>query len=139
MPTSDSVPRVADKAGVIGAIVSAMGCAMCFPAIASLGAAIGLGFLSQYEGVLVHYLLPLFALIALGANLASGLRHRRWPRLALSLVGPVLVLTAVALMVSVGWPTSGLLYAGLTLMVLTSIWDLVAPARRAASGDPCCD
>src|ERR1700693_5823293 len=41
--------RIADKAGALGAIVSAMGCAACFPAIASLGAAIGLGFLSHYE------------------------------------------------------------------------------------------
>jgi hypothetical protein len=28
-----------------------MGCAACFPAIASLGAAIGLGFLGKYEGL----------------------------------------------------------------------------------------
>jgi mercuric ion binding protein len=29
------------------------GCAACFPAIASFGAAIGLGFLSQYEGLFI--------------------------------------------------------------------------------------
>ncbi|CAB3774406.1 MerC family mercury resistance protein [Paraburkholderia humisilvae] len=46
------VTRLADKAGLLGSIVSAMGCASCFPAIASLGATIGLGFLSQYEGLL---------------------------------------------------------------------------------------
>ena len=39
------VTRAADKAGLLGSIASAMGCASCFPAIASLGAAIGLGFL----------------------------------------------------------------------------------------------
>lgn len=36
--------RVADKAGALGSIVSAMGCGACFPALASLGAALGLGF-----------------------------------------------------------------------------------------------
>ncbi|OIQ88999.1 mercuric resistance protein MerC [mine drainage metagenome] len=41
------ITRVADKAGAAGAIVSAMGCALCFPALASLGAAIGLGFLTH--------------------------------------------------------------------------------------------
>lgn len=41
--------RIADKTGALGSVVSAMGCAACFPALASFGAAIGLGFLSQYE------------------------------------------------------------------------------------------
>ncbi len=57
--------RVADKAGVLGSIVAAIGCASCFPALASLGAAIGLGFLSQYEGLFIRILLPTFAGIAL--------------------------------------------------------------------------
>lgn len=38
--------RIADKTGALGSVVSAMGCAACFPALASFGAAIGLGFLS---------------------------------------------------------------------------------------------
>jgi mercuric ion transport protein len=42
------ITRIGDKVGSLGALVSAMGCAMCFPAIASLGAAVGLGFLSQW-------------------------------------------------------------------------------------------
>ncbi|MBB0836897.1 hypothetical protein G7N11_25375 [Escherichia coli] len=45
--------RIADKTGALGSVVSAMGCAACFPALASFGAAIGLGFLSQYEGLFI--------------------------------------------------------------------------------------
>ena len=85
----DPVTRVADKAGVIGAIVAAMGCAACFPALASLAAALGLGFLSQYEGVFIRYWLPLFAGIALLANVAGGLRHRQWHRMLLGVIGHV--------------------------------------------------
>ena len=48
--------RVGDKAGSLGAVISAMGCAMCFPAIASLGAALGMGFLSQWEGLFINTL-----------------------------------------------------------------------------------
>ena len=40
----------------------------CFPALASLGAAIGLGVLSPFEGVFIRVVLPIFALIALLAN-----------------------------------------------------------------------
>lgn len=50
--------RIADKTGALGSVVSAMGCAACFPALASFGAAIGLGFLSQYEGLFISRLLP---------------------------------------------------------------------------------
>ncbi|GLZ89353.1 hypothetical protein Pres01_54040 [Metapseudomonas resinovorans] len=49
----NSVTRIADKTGSLGVLVSAMGCALCFPALASLGAAIGLGFLSQWDGLFI--------------------------------------------------------------------------------------
>ena len=60
------ITRTADKTGAFGSIVSAMGCAACFPAIASFGAAIGLGFLQQYEGLFISTLLPLFATAGYG-------------------------------------------------------------------------
>ena len=86
MLDQEPITRTADKAGVVGAIVAAMGCAACFPALGSLAAALGLGFLSQYEGVFIRYLLPLFAVIALAANLAGGMRHRRWSRTIIGMV-----------------------------------------------------
>ncbi|KZC18714.1 MULTISPECIES: organomercurial transporter MerC [Rhodanobacter] len=141
MSLTNPLTRTADKAGVIGAIVTAMGCAACFPALASLGAAIGLGFLSQYESVFIHYLLPLFAVIALLANVIGGLRHRQWLRMVLGMVGPVLVLAAALLMSSMGLPTAWLLYPGLVLMVGVSIWDLVSPPGKGHGGanpDPTC-
>ncbi len=136
MPENETVTRAADKAGLIGSIVAAMGCAACFPALGSLGAAIGLGFLVQYEGTLIRYVLPLFAVIALLANVFAGLRHRHWWRMALGATGPVLVLAAALLMANFGWPTEWLLYPGLTMMVIVAIWDLLAPPgkrRRAAA------
>jgi mercuric ion transport protein len=134
MSPQDPITRTADKAGVVGAIVAAMGCAACFPALGSLAAALGLGFLSQYEGVFIRYLLPLFAVIALTANVAGGIRHRRWSRMILGMVGPLLAFAAALLMASFGWPTAWLLYPGLTLMIAVSIWDLVSPPKRRLGG-----
>jgi mercuric ion transport protein len=131
------VTRVADKAGLLGSIVSAMGCASCFPAIASLGAAIGLGFLSQYEGLFIRILLPAFAGIALFANAIGWLNHRQWRRTALGLIGPVLVLTAVFVMRAYGERSGWLLYAGLAVMLAVSIWDLFFPAKRVCATDTC--
>ena len=62
------ITGVGDKTGALGTLVAAMGCAMCFPALASIGAALGLGFLSQWESLFLDVLLPLFAGIALLAN-----------------------------------------------------------------------
>ncbi|MBB4517480.1 organomercurial transporter MerC [Paraburkholderia fungorum] len=123
------ITRVADKSGAVGTIVSAMGCAGCFPALASLGAAIGLGFLNQYEGLLVSTLLPLFAGIALLANGLGWLSHRQWHRSVLGMLGPALVLVARYPLWRFDWH-NGVLYTGLAIMLAASVWDIVSPANR---------
>lgn len=131
--------RVADKAGVIGAIVGSFGCAACFPAVASIGAAIGLGFLGQWEGLLVRFLIPLFAIVALLANLSGWFSHRQWQRALIGSIGPVLALIGAFGLMGVFAMTHGFLaanvargtfYAGLIVMVLVALWDLIRPAHR---------
>lgn len=131
------ITRIADKAGVLGSIASAMGCAACFPALASLGAAIGLGFLARWEGLFITTLIPLFAALALLANGLGWFSHRQWHRTALGVIGPLLVLSAAVLMRFYGLPTAPLLYVGLVFMVGMSIWDLCAPATRRCGPDGC--
>ena len=130
------VTRLADKAGALGSVVSAMGCAACFPAIASLGATVGLGFLSEYEGLFITKLLPLFAAIALVANGLGWFSHRQWQRTLLGMLGPAMVLAAMLLFFGQWW-TARLLYTGLAVMVGVSIWDLVSSARRRSGPDAC--
>ena len=123
--------RVADKAGALGSIVSAMGCGACFPALASLGAALGLGFLSQFEAVFVTVLLPLFAALALLANALGWFNHRQWHRSVLGMVGPAIVLVASFTV------AEKLLYVGLATMVAVSVWDFVSPATLRCGPDGC--
>lgn len=130
------VTRTADKAGALGSVVSAMGCAACFPAIASFGAAIGLGFLQQYEGLFVSTLMPLFAAVVLLANAFGWLSHRHWHRSLLGMIGPAIVLVATLFLLDHWW-TANLLYVGLALMVGVSIRDFVSPANRRCSPDGC--
>ena len=118
--------RVAGSASTIGAIIAAMSCTACFPALASLASALGLGFLSQFEGISIHYILTLFALTGLAANVIGGLRRRGWMRMALGIIGPLLVLVAALLMATDGMPTEWLLYPGLVIMIVVAIWDLKA-------------
>lgn len=125
--------RIADKAGALGTLISAMGCASCFPALASLGAAIGLGFLTHWESLFVTTLIPIFALLALAANAVGWLGHRQAHRAVIGLIGPVLVLAAIIVMRALGHRTGWLLYPGLVLMLAVSIWDLLSPPRKACA------
>ena len=125
--------RIADKAGLLGSVVSAMGCASCFPVLASLGAAIGLGFLTRWEGLFITTLIPLFALLALAANAVDWFSHRQTRRLMAGVIGPLLVLSAALLMRFAHIRTEPLLYVGLAFMLTVSTWDLVSPpVRRCA-------
>jgi mercuric ion transport protein len=126
------ISRLSDKTGSLGAIVSAMGCASCFPAIASIGSALGLGFLANFEGVFINTLLPVFAAIALLANLISGITQRSWVRLLTGIAGPLMVLATLYLFWSANWSTY-MFYAGLLLMLGVSIWDFISPPQRACA------
>ncbi len=121
-----------DKTGALGSLTAAMGCASCFPALGSLGAALGLGFLSQYEGVFLNTLLPAFAALALVANLLAYVSHRIWYRTLLACLGPVMVLLTMYPLWQYGWSTY-LLYAGIAMMLAVSIWDMVSPPSRVCS------
>ena len=121
-----------DKTGSLGVLTATMGCASCFPALGSFGAAIGLGFLHQYEGLFLNTLLPLFAGIALVANIYSYFNHRIWYRALAGVAGPAMVLLTMYPLWSYGWSTY-LLYVGIGLMLVVSIWDIFSPAHKVCS------
>ena len=120
------ITKVIDKASSAGALLSALSCAGCFPALGSLGLALGLGFLEPYEGLMFRKLLPAFAALALLANLAAWYRHKNPVRGGLSVVGPVAVLLALLAFWHYDWSIY-LFYAGLALMVAVSLFDLFKP------------
>jgi len=72
------VLTLGENLGAFGAVISAMGCAMCFPAIAGLGGLLGLGFLAQWEGLFVNALLPGFAWLMLVLQVLGWFAHRQW-------------------------------------------------------------
>lgn len=123
------VSYILDKMGSFGSLVAALSCPGCFPALGSLGAAIGLSFLSQYEGFLFSKLIPALALLALATNGLAWYRYRVALRGALSVAGPVAVLAALFGFWQYDWSIY-LFYAGLALMLFTSILDIVRPALR---------
>lgn len=121
--------RIGDKSGSFGGVIAAMGCAACFPALASLGAAIGLGFLTQWEDLFMSTLIPFFAWVALLANALGWFSHRQWHRSLIGMAGPTLVLLSLYPWFIYPW-FKLTLFAGLSLMVIVAIWDLMSPSHR---------
>jgi len=102
---------------------------MCFPALASFGAAIGLGFLSRWEQLFLHTLMPLFAVLALLAAALGWLAHHSVWRALLGMIGPALVLVALYPLFR-SQMRNPVLYSGLALMLAYSIWDIFLRRRR---------
>jgi mercuric ion transport protein len=128
------ISRLFDKTGVFGTLVAAMGCASCFPALGSLGAVLGMGFLAQYEGIFINTLLPLFAVIALGANLFAFISHKVWYRTLFGIAGPAMVLLTLYPLWSYSWSTY-LLYTGLLLMLVVALWDIFSPPNKVCKSE----
>lgn len=121
--------RLAGSTGNLGSIITALGCTACFPAMAGIGSALGLGFLAQYEGLFINFLLPVFASIALFAQLLAFSGHHLWPRMIAGISGPLMVLATLYLFWSDDWSTY-MFYLGLVFMLGVSVWDLISPPTR---------
>jgi mercuric ion transport protein len=118
-----------EKVGVGGVIIAALSCAACFPALGALATTLGLGFLSQLEGVAINKLLPIFATIALAVNTYGWYQHRRHWRGVLSILGPLAILATLYPLWQYGWSTY-IFYSALVLMLAMSIADLIRPANK---------
>ena len=121
-----------EKFSSLGAIISAMGCASCFPALGAIGASLGLGFLAEFEELFIISLLPIFASIALAEGLFSWYSYRNHLRGLLAVTGPLMVLVALYLFPfwEYGWSTY-MFYGALLLMLAVAIWDIVSPPRAS--------
>lgn len=123
---------ISEKFGSIGALVAAMGCASCFPVLGSLGATLGLGFLTQFEGVFINKLLPIFTVVALISVIASWFSHKQHLRGMLGVAGPIMVLATLYLFWADSW-SKYMFYIALALMLAVALWDLVSPAHKTCS------
>mgnify|MGYP005849081151 CR=1 FL=1 len=119
-----------ERFGSLGAIVSAVICASCFPVLVSLGATLGLGFLAQFEGVFINTLLPVFAGITFASAFISWVSHKQHFRGVLSITGPLMVFATLYMFWANEWSTY-MFYIALALMFAVSVFDLVLPPVKS--------
>ena len=114
-----------EKTGTVGAVIAALACPICFPKIALIGAAIGLGALAPFEGYIAIGVQVLFILALVGQVLSYPRHRNRW-LLGLSVFATALLFVAYYLYVS-----TALLELSLALLIGASIW-LVVENRKCA-------
>ncbi len=122
------INKALDKVSSGGVWLAALSCTACFPALGSLASALGLGFLSPFEGIAVNTLLPVFAVLALLVNLYNWYKHKHLVRGILSVIGPVAVLLALYPLWQYSW-SSYLFYFGIIWMGVMSVLDVVKPVK----------
>lgn len=123
------IDKILDKVGSGGVWFAALSCTACFPALGSLTSALGLGFLSHFEGIAVNTLLPIFAALALVVNLYSWYKNQKHIRGLLGAFGPIAVLLTLYPLWQYDWSTY-LFYFGICLMVFMSVLDMVKPVKE---------
>ena len=116
---------VVEKVGSIGAIIAALACPICFPKLALVGIAVGLGILAPYEGYMAKGVQVLFVVALIGQIGAYRQHHNRW-LLSLSALATVLLFSGYYIV-----PSSLLLQLSLLGLAVSSIW-LVVEQRRCA-------
>jgi mercuric ion transport protein len=112
-----------EKFGTGGALVAALACPICFPKLALVGAAVGLGAFAPYEGYLAIGVQVLFVLALIGHVAAFRAHGNR--RLLLLAVAATLVLFAGFYVI----PSSFLLQVALCGLIVASVWHVVAMKR----------
>ena len=84
---------------------------------------------SLATALFINTLLPIFAIVALVANILSAWSHRRIGRLLFGIAGPCMVLATLYLFWTENWSTY-MFYAGLVVMLTASIWDIASPPNK---------
>lgn len=114
-----------EKFGTVGAAVAALACPVCFPKLALIGAALGLGIFAPYERYIALAVQALFVIALLGQGLAYRSHRNKW-LLALAFVTTALMFIAYYVI-----PSSILLQISLLGLIVASVWQAVE-ARRCA-------
>lgn len=115
-----------EKAGSVGAVVSAAACPACFPKLALLGALFGLGALGAYESQ-IFAAAQILVIVAVIGQLLSYLRHRNAWLLAGALA------SGAAVFAGLYWVGSeALVYAGFAGLIVASATEFWTRRRTSA-------
>jgi mercuric ion transport protein len=110
-----------DKIGSLGTFLVASACPVCWPLFIPVGSALGLGFLQQYEGIMMDFVFPPFVLLTLlGSYFAYRVHKTKYPLIVSTLSGLLIFIGFYG-----GWQLI-LMYIGIFGLLLGSILAVMA-------------
>jgi mercuric ion transport protein len=109
-----------DKIGSIGSLVTAAACPACFPMLAVVGSAVGLGVLRPLEGK-VFLAFQLLVGVSLVGSFISYFNHRKILPLLIGVISPGLIFFALYIRFH-----SVIIYSGLLGLAVASVMNLLA-------------
>jgi mercuric ion transport protein len=121
--------RVADSAGVIGAVLAALCCAGA-PIILSVLAALGIGFLRS-DAILLPFM-SVALIVALWGFWSDARTHRGYGPLTLAIAGAVSLVAGVVFVH--GMPAKALIGVGAIALVVGTLWNARCRAMCAPQG-----
>ena len=119
---------VLDKLGAVGAFLAAAAAPCCFPLLAALGAALGLGAFQSLRGYM-DYTIQAMAFLALLGDVLAYRQHRQREPLATGVAAAGVIFVAYY-----GYYHVALVYFGLLGLSVAAVWNVIARRRYAA----CC-
>ncbi len=116
--------------GVLSTVLASMSCGFCFPFLASLGASLGIGFLSEFEVFFITKLIPILAWFIIAMQFYAWYKHRKNTYLFFGLLGPVTILILKYFFWMTEYRTE-IYYLALASMLIYSVFSIVKPPRKS--------
>ena len=117
--------------GAGAALLPVLTCPACWPAYAGLLSSLGVGFVDYTPWVVP--VMAAFLLISLGALAWQGIRRKVWAPFVLGTAGVLLLVVGKFVMAS-----DPLLYGGIALLVVASVWNAWPRKVCAIPDSSCC-
>ncbi len=108
------------KIGTVGSLIAAGACPACFPMLAIVGSAVGLGVLHPFEGK-VFLVFQLLVGVSLIGSFISYFNHRKILPLLIGAISPGLIFFALYIRFH---PV--IIYSGLFVLAVASVMNMIA-------------
>jgi mercuric ion transport protein len=115
-----------EKTGAIATVSTAMTCPACWPLIAGIGSALGLGILLPLESIMMNFVFPIVVVVAIVGSIVSFRFHRKLTPLLIGLASGGLILFGFY----VGWQLT-LMYIGIFGLLISSALGHLANHKQA--------
>jgi len=127
--------NIFEKTGVLSTVFASMSCGFCFPFLASLGASLGIGFLSEFEAFFITTLIPILAWFIIAMQIYAWNQHQKYTYLFFGIIGPITILILKHFFWMAEYRTE-VYYLALANMLVYSIFTIFKPPLKSCCANP---